>query len=90
MKHIEVVAAIIIKDNKIFCTQRSNIDEVALKWEFPGGKMEDGESREDALEREIKEELDCDININEYFMTVKHKYKTFDLAMHCYKCSLIS
>ena len=90
MKQIEVVAAIIIYNNEIFCTQRPNIGEVALKWEFPGGKIEINESNEQALVREIKEELNCDITINEYFTSVKHQYKSFHLLMHCYKCTLIS
>lgn len=90
MKHINVVAAIIIKDSKILCTQRPDKGEVALKWEFPGGKIKERESREEALVREIKEELNCDILINKFFMKIHHKYKTFDLTMYCYNCSLLS
>ena len=90
MKRIEVVAAIIIQNGKIFCTQRPNNGEVALKWEFPGGKIEPGETCKQALLREIEEELETLISVNEHFMTIEHQYKTFHLIMHCYKCTLVS
>jgi len=90
MKLFNVIAAIAIRNNKILCTQRPDKGEVALKWEFPGGKIEPGESHKEALKREIREELDCDISVDEFFMTVYHKYKTFDLTMHCYKCTLLN
>ena len=90
MKKIEVVAAIVINNKKIFCTQRLNIGEVALKWEFPGGKIDVNESKAQALEREIKEELDSDISINEYYTTIEHQYEIFHLTMHCNKYTLIS
>jgi 8-oxo-dGTP diphosphatase len=90
MKRIEVVAAIIIKDQKIFCTQRANQGLIALKWEFPGGKIEAGESREDALRREIREELNSEIEIERYFMTIEYPYESFHLTMHTYICSLVS
>lgn len=88
MKTIEVVAAIIIKDNKIFSTQRG-YGEFKDGWEFPGGKMEEGESREEALMREIREELDTSIRINEYLTTVNYDYPNFHLVMHCYICEAI-
>lgn len=90
MNKINVVAAIIIKEEKVFCVQRNSKGEAALKWEFPGGKVEFNESEERALVREVKEELSCDISIDEFFMTVEYQYKTFYLTMHCYKCTLIS
>ncbi len=90
MKKIEVVAAIIIKDDKIFCAQRANKGPLGLKWEFPGGKIEVNESKKEALKREIKEELATDIEVNEYFMTVKHQYETFYLTMHAYLCTVIN
>lgn len=89
MKIIEVVAAIIIKDDKIFATQRGYGDFKG-GWEFPGGKMEDGESREEALKREIKEELDVNINIMEYLTTVNYDYPNYHLTMHCYICEVVS
>ena len=88
-KHFEVVAAVIKKDNKVFCCQRANKGECALKWEFPGGKIEPGETNEEALIREIKEELSCLIKINNFITTVHHEYNTFSLTMHVYLCELI-
>lgn len=87
-KHIEVVAAIIKTGDTILATQRGYGD---LKdgWEFPGGKIEPGEAYDAALIREIKEELDVDIVVNEHVITIDYKgYEKFDLTMHCYLCSL--
>lgn len=89
MKKIEVVAAIIIKDGKVFSTQRGYGD-LAGGWEFPGGKVEPGENQKEALEREIKEELDAEIAVGEYFDKVEYDYPTFHLTMHCYICTLTS
>ena len=89
-KHIEVVAAIIRKDNTILATQRGYGD---LKdgWEFPGGKIEPGEAHDVALIREIKEELEADINVQEHIITIEYTgYEMFDLTMHCYLCSLVN
>lgn len=88
MKHIEVVAAIIVADNKIFSTQRG-YGEFKDQWEFPGGKMEPGEGREDALIREIQEELDTTISVDKYLTTVDYDYENFHLTMHCFICSVI-
>lgn len=87
-KHFEVVAAVIRKDDKIFCCQRGPKGECAFKWEFPGGKIEPGETKEEALVREIKEELNCNINIEKFITTINHEYNTFSLTMHVYLCSL--
>lgn len=87
-KHFEVVAAVIKKDDKIFCCQRGPKGECAFKWEFPGGKIEPGETKEEALQREIKEELNCKINIEKFITTVNYEYNTFSLTMHVYLCSL--
>lgn len=87
-KHIEVVAAIIQKGNAILATQRGYGD---LKdgWEFPGGKIEPGEAHDEALIREIKEELQANINIGERLITVNYNgYEKFDLTMYCYLCTL--
>ena len=89
MKKIEVVAAIIMKNNEVFATQRG-YGEFKGGWEFPGGKIEPGETNEEALIREIKEELDADIKVDKYFCTVKYQYPDFYLTMHCYLCSLKS
>lgn len=88
-KHIEVVAAVIERDNKVLCCQRGNKGECAYKWEFPGGKIELGETKEEALIREIKEELNCTIKIKEFITTVNHEYNTFSLTMHVYLCELV-
>ena len=89
MKLIEVVAAIIRKDDKVFATQRG-YGEWKDWWEFPGGKMEAGETPEEALRREIREELSTDISVDEFLCTVEYDYPAFHLKMHCYLCSLLS
>ena len=88
MKQIEVVAAIIRKSGKIFATQRG-YGEWKDWWEFPGGKMEAGETPEEALLREIREELSAEISVDEFLCTVEYDYPAFHLKMHCYLCSLI-
>jgi 8-oxo-dGTP diphosphatase len=89
MKKIEVVAAIIISENKILCVQRNQnkYEYISFKYEFPGGKIEEGESKEQALKREIQEELNMDIDITECFLTVYHQYPDFHLTMHSFICS---
>jgi len=89
MKHLEVVAAIITADQKILCVQRGDTKYAytSNKYEFPGGKMEKGETSEDALRREIQEELHQDIRITKHFMTVTHAYPDFHITLHCYLCT---
>ncbi len=87
MKVIKVVAAIIIKDDKIFATQRG-YGEFKDGWEFPGGKIEEGEGPEEAIIREIKEELDIDIKVEELFDTVEYDYPNFHLSMNCFLCHI--
>ena len=89
MKTIEVVAAIIIKDGQVFATQRG-YGEFQGWWEFPGGKMEAGESPQLALKREIREELDADVLVKELLETVEWDYPNFHLTMHCFICNLLS
>jgi len=89
MKQIEVVAAIIRKGDKIFATQRG-YGEWKGWWEFPGGKMEVGETPEEALVREIHEELSAEISVDEFLCTVEYDYPQFHLTMHCYICSLLT
>jgi 8-oxo-dGTP diphosphatase len=89
MKQIEVVAAIIHDDKgRIFATQRGYGD-YKDGWEFPGGKIEAGETPEQALVREIREELSAEISVDEFLCTVEYDYPKFHLTMHCYLCSLI-
>ena len=85
MKVIEVVAAIIYKDGAYFSTQRG-YGEFEGMWEFPGGKIVPGESREVALKREIQEELGVDIVIEDLICTTEYDYPSFHLTMHCYLC----
>lgn len=89
MKHIEVVAAVIVRDGRYFATQRG-YGEYKDKWEFPGGKVEPGESREEALIREIREELATTIGIDRFICTVDSDYPDFHLTMHCYLCHVVS
>ncbi|MDO4486331.1 MAG: 8-oxo-dGTP diphosphatase MutT [Bacillota bacterium] len=89
MKKIEVVAAIIVKEKKVFATQRG-YGEFKDGWEFPGGKIEPGESPEGALVREIREELDVDIKVGRLLETVEYDYPRFHLTMHCFICELLS
>ncbi|MBQ3679404.1 MAG: (deoxy)nucleoside triphosphate pyrophosphohydrolase [Succinivibrio sp.] len=88
MKTINVVAAIIVSaDRKIFATQRGYGDYKGW-WEFPGGKIEDGESKEEALKREIFEELACPIRVDGFFDAIEFDYPKFHLHMDCFLCSL--
>lgn len=83
MKQVEVVAAVIYKDNNIFITKRSGGQFDGL-WEFPGGKIEQGETHIQTVTREIKEELDIEIEVKGYLTTVHYNYPNFALTMHLY------
>lgn len=87
MKIVEVVAAIIKKEDKIFITRRGYGEFIDM-WEFPGGKIEEGESKEEALKREIKEELELDIENLDYLTTVDYDYPNFHLKMDCFICEI--
>ena len=89
MKRITVAAAIIKEDNQIFATQRG-YGSLKGWWEFPGGKLEEGESPKEALYREITEELDTQIEIGELIEVVEYDYPDFHLTMYCYLCKVIS
>lgn len=89
MKTINVVAAVIMRDGKVFATQRGYGD-FKDGWEFPGGKVEAGESPEDALRREIREELETEIGVGHLIDTVEYDYPAFHLSMRCYACSIVS
>lgn len=89
MKTIKVAAAIIIHDNKIFATQRG-YGEFKDGWEFPGGKIEEGETPQEALAREIKEELDTEIEVKDFLETVEYDYPEFHLSMDCFFCTIKS
>lgn len=89
MKTVKVVAAIIIHENKIFATQRG-YGEFKDGWEFPGGKIEPGETPQEALVREIKEELDIEIEVKDFLETVEYDYPEFHLSMDCFFCTIKS
>lgn len=89
MKHIEVVAAIIEYDNKILCVQRNEnkLKYISKKWEFPGGKIESGETKEETIKREILEELKMQLDIQVEFISITHQYPDFSLTMHSFICN---
>ena len=89
MKTVRVVAAIIIRDGKVFATQRG-YGQWQGWWEFPGGKIEAGECPQEALVREIREELEAEIQVGELIETIEWDYPDFHLTMHCFVCSLVS
>lgn len=87
MKEIKVVAAIIQKENKILVTKRG-YGEFINMWEFPGGKIESGETKEQALVREIKEELNIEISVDKFAIDIEYQYPNFYLFMSCFMCSI--
>ena len=88
MKTVNVVAAVIRDGNKIFATQRG-YGEFKDGWEFPGGKVEEGETPQEALKREIEEELETEIEVGDYLTTIEHDYPKFHLSMKCYWARII-
>lgn len=87
MKIINVVAAVIMKEGRVFATQRG-YGEFKDGWEFPGGKVEAGESPEEALRREIREELEVEVNVGDLIDTIEYDYPAFHLSMKCYACTI--
>lgn len=87
-KHIEVVAAVIEHNGKILCMERDQgkYDYVSFKWEFPGGKIEQGETKEEALTRELREEMEMSVEIKGHFLDVYHEYPDFTINMYSYLC----
>lgn len=87
-KHTRVVAAVIVRDGRYLCMQRcrSKYDYISERWEFPGGKVEDGESDHEALLREIREEMDWDVYVGRHIATVDYEYPDFGVTVAAYLC----
>ena len=92
MKKIEVVAAVIFCEDQVLCVQRpkNKFPYISEKYEFPGGKIEEGETKEEALHRELLEELNLSTKIKTYFLTAVHQYPDFELTMHSFICEVDS
>lgn len=90
MKKIEVVAAVIFCKDQVLCVQRpkNKLPYISEKYEFPGGKLEEGETKEEALHRELLEELNLSTKIKSLFLTVVHQYPDFELTMHSFLCEV--
>lgn len=90
MKHLEVAAAVLIEGNTVFAAQRSNAGPLAKRWEFPGGKLEEGEDGRTAIVREIEEELATRIEVIRPLLTVEHQYPAFTITLHAFLCRRLS
>ena len=92
MKHYRVVAAVVCKDNKYLCMQKgqTRFDYTSYKWEFPGGKIEAGETPQQALARELLEEMDYSVKVGEEIVTVNHAYPDFSIEMTAFLCTPLS
>lgn len=91
LRSIRVVAALLQRDDgKVLITQRRPQAFMPLKWEFPGGKVENGETDQVALQRELKEELDIEVEVGEHFMGLLHQYPDFTIDFQVYQCRLVS
>ncbi len=89
MKPVEVVGAVIARDDTVLCAQRGVEGRLPLKWEFPGGKVESGETPRQALEREVREELQCDIEVGRKLTTTIHAYDFATISLTTFLCRLI-
>ncbi|GGN98591.1 (deoxy)nucleoside triphosphate pyrophosphohydrolase [Saccharibacillus kuerlensis] len=89
-KHIHVVGAVIVEQGKILCAQRGNTKALPYKWEFPGGKIEEGESPQEALKREIDEEMNCVVEIGEFIETTVYEYDFGFVHLSTFYCTLVS
>lgn len=89
-KEVKVVAAVIIKDGKIFCAQRNEYGDSAYKWEFPGGKINEGEEPQEALKRELQEELKIETKIKDEIKIVRHEYPSFIIELHAFVTEIVS
>ena len=92
MKHIEVVAGVIEHDGKILCMERDQgkYDYVSFKWEFPGGKIEDGETHQQALVRELREELQIEVEVLDFIKTIEGVYPEYKVILHCYEVKIVT
>ena len=91
MKEVHVTAAVIVNDGKILCVQRgeNKLNYISKKWEFPGGKVEEGEALEDTIKREIAEDLHLHISVREFLIQVNHQYPDFKLKMDTFICEIV-
>lgn len=88
LKHIKVVGAVIVRDGKILCAQRGKLGQLPMMWEFPGGKIEEAETPKQALEREIREELQCAIEVGQELTTTVHEYDFATISLTTFFCTL--
>ena len=91
-KHYDVVAAVVLHDHRVLCLQKgkTRYDYTTFRWEFPGGKIESNETPEDALRREMLEELKMDVRVGDHLVTVDHEYPDFSITLSAYLCTVVT